>query len=240
MIMASATQLTLHDSAVLSALFDSEASLDAAARVSTETVSDSEVNNRITKSLQRREKAILTNINTEKPTLSSIHTAIAQLSDLLQQHPKYASAYNNRAQARRMLFQSSDGTSTAANNCLVFADLSHAIELASPKLTGDPVSTEQAQVLASAHTHRALLLYKACQSENSCQLISDIPALQGLNTDALEEMASRDFGVGGRYGNKVAKQMAVHTNPYAKLCGSIVKEALRKEIESYSPNRLAT
>ena len=47
--------------------------------------------------------------------------------------------------------------------------------------------------------------------------------------EELEEKSSRDFFLGGRYGNEVSKAMAVHTNPYAKMCGSIVKEAMRKE-----------
>ena len=45
----------------------------------------------------------------------------------------------------------------------------------------------------------------------------------------LEEMASRDFVMGGRYGNEIARGLAVATNPTAKLCGSIVREAMRKE-----------
>jgi hypothetical protein len=49
--------------------------------------------------------------------------------------------------------------------------------------------------------------------------------------DRLEEMASHDFFLGGRYGNKAAQQLAVQTNPYAKMCGAIVKEAMRKEVE---------
>jgi hypothetical protein len=42
-------------------------------------------------------------------------------------------------------------------------------------------------------------------------------------------MASRDFMLGGRYGNQIAKALAVATNPTAKLCGSIVQEAMSKE-----------
>ena len=49
----------------------------------------------------------------------------------------------------------------------------------------------------------------------------------------MEEMASRDFGFGGRYGNDTARQMAVKTNPYAKLCGSIVREAMTKEVREW-------
>lgn len=44
-----------------------------------------------------------------------------------------------------------------------------------------------------------------------------------------EEHASRDFMMGGRLGNEVAKQMAVVANPTAKLCGDMVREAMRKE-----------
>lgn len=47
----------------------------------------------------------------------------------------------------------------------------------------------------------------------------------------LEELASRDFMMGGRYGNEIARGLAVATNPTAKLCGSIVREAMRKEFE---------
>ena len=52
-----------------------------------------------------------------------------------------------------------------------------------------------------------------------------------MGADQLEEMASRDFFFGGQYGNEIARQLAVQTNPYAKMCGAIVKEALRKEVE---------
>jgi hypothetical protein len=36
--------------------------------------------------------------------------------------------------------------------------------------------------------------------------------------------------MGGRYGNELAREMAVRTNPYAKLCGGIVKGALMEEV----------
>lgn len=44
-----------------------------------------------------------------------------------------------------------------------------------------------------------------------------------------EAAASRDFALGGRYGNEIAKGLAVATNPTAKLCGQIVREAMKKE-----------
>lgn len=44
-----------------------------------------------------------------------------------------------------------------------------------------------------------------------------------------EEAASLDFALGGRFGNEVAKGLAVSTNPTAKLCGQMVREAMKKE-----------
>ena len=35
--------------------------------------------------------------------------------------------------------------------------------------------------------------------------------------------------LGGRYGNEIARNLAVGTNPVAKLCGEMVREAMRKE-----------
>jgi hypothetical protein len=58
-----------------------------------------------------------------------------------------------------------------------------------------------------------------------------------LGPERLEEMASWDFQQGGRYGNPVAKQLAVHTNPYAKMCGAIVRDAMKAEIEEWLQGR---
>ena len=37
----------------------------------------------------------------------------------------------------------------------------------------------------------------------------------------------------GRYGDEMGKGLAVSTNPTAKLCGEMVKEAMRKEFRAY-------
>ena len=87
--------------------------------------------------------------------------------------------------------------------------------------------------MADAHTHRGYLLLKAARVKKagSGDEATGPERLRGLSADQLEEMASRDFFFGGRYGNKVAQQLSVQTNPYAKMCGAIVKEAMRKELE---------
>ena len=64
-------------------------------------------------------------------------------------------------------------------------------------------------------------------------MMANVPALRELSSQGLEEAASHELALGGRYGNETARQLAVKTNPYAKLCGSIVREALTKEISDF-------
>lgn len=53
--------------------------------------------------------------------------------------------------------------------------------------------------------------------------------MRGLGKGELEELASGDFAAAARYGDEAAREMSVRTNPYAKMCGAIVKNALREE-----------
>jgi hypothetical protein len=116
------------------------------------------------------------------------------------------------------------------------ADLGAAITLATPapSPTAARISPLQADLLANAHTHRGYLLLKAASASASAQppVVALPPPLAGLSSTALEELASRDLALGGRYGNKIARQLSVRTNPYAKACGAIVSEALRTEREA--------
>lgn len=118
---------------------------------------------------------------------------------------------------------------------IIFADLGKAINLATPPSPADAISSVQARLLADAHTHRGYILLKAARVKKNTKegTVENVgpDRLVSLGADQLEEMASHDFFLGGKYGNKVAQQMAVQTNPYAKMCGAIVKEAMRKEIE---------
>lgn len=47
-----------------------------------------------------------------------------------------------------------------------------------------------------------------------------------MDAARLEKLAAADFRQGGIYGNEIAKQMAIQLNPYAKMCGEIVREAM--------------
>lgn len=108
----------------------------------------------------------------------------------------------------------------------ILAALSKAIELASPEVAIAAISPSMANLLSQAYTQRGALLYtlfnKASKDESGASVL-------GMDKDALELAASKDFYEGGRYGNAMGREMAVKTNPYARLCGAIVKEALTRE-----------
>lgn len=252
--------LTNNDAAVLQALFDAESSPSSGIKVdstlpswpATVNISQTDLT-----TLKTRETQIILKLQVKStPTQETVQTALEELNTLLEEYPTYPPAYTNRAQTLRLLAdlkynqhttQSTESeTETNTDESLftpsasdlssrIFADLGKAITLATPASPADPISSVQARLLADAHTHRGYLLLKAARvkkTRSEAEVKSVGPErLRGHSADQLEEMASRDFFLGGRYGNKVAQQMAVQTNPYAKMCGAIVKEAMRKEME---------
>lgn len=244
--------LSSNDSAVLQALFDAESSPSpASATAQTDSslpelphISPSDVS-----ALRDREEKAISEIQSPEasPSRTAIEQAISDLSDIIESHPKYAPAYLNRAQALRLLLdveetQPSTGASSSSlpspastTAARLFGDLAQTISLLSPATPTSPVSPRQARLLANAYTHRAYILYKAAKDPDNAATRKLLPqTLQDISRDRIEEMASFDFQAGGRYGNPVAKQMAVHTNPYAKMCGAIVKDALKAEIEKWN------
>lgn len=281
-VLSSKPSLTSKDSAVLQALFDAEASSSANSGIIIDQTKQPLRGFTVTEfeTLQRRERDIIREIqhlsasssSTTTPTISqaqtipisvqNLQTAISQLDIIITDHPTYASAYLNRAQALRLLFdyhqhaQHADHRNDQETSVIdrIFSDLAQTIALASPqpgipptqqpsnlsseKITLSPV---QARLLSDAHTHRGYLLLQASRHiknlsqdnilKQSARSTILLPShLQSLDADKLEELASRDFQDGGRFGNDIARQMAVMTNPYAKMCGAIVREAMRKEI----------
>jgi len=179
--------------------------------------------------------------------LADYDACISNLAALTTAYPTYASAHNNYAQALRRKYGesvllrtprplpslakppscSNDATiSTAASTIL--SSLNTAIALLTPPTPFAAISAQAAKTLSQAHTQRGALYHSTAK-----QMLADREAclrIDGHWTAVdLEEMASRDFVMGGRYGNEIARALAVATNPTAKLCGSIVREAMRKE-----------
>src|SRR5687768_2906954 len=227
--MNSIETLSGDDLRVLNALFDPESSITQPTLI----IDDSSqqlppFSPQELEELRQRELDIVESMNAQDPISDVIREAIESLDDLIASHQAYAPAYTNRAQARRLLLSQSDYALTSITEedkehiDLILADLSTAIALTTPRLPSQPVSSLQARVLSSAHTHRGYLLHMAAQSGN----MTCLPQfLQARGIDELRDMASHDFYLGGLYGDETAKQMSVATNPYAKMCGAIVKEA---------------
>jgi hypothetical protein len=231
--------LSSKDTAVLQALFDVGSSPSATAQIDASLpqlphiASPSELSR-----LQQLELEAIRPLQVSDAEVcrTTIEQAVSDLSAIIKSHPLYASAYVNRAQALRLLIadDADRHSSTPSLSTRLFADLARAISLSTPSPATAHVSPLQSQVLANAHTHRAYILYKAARDPATAKMTSLLPdQLRGLASQQLEEMASRDFQLAGRYGSPIARQMAVRTNPYAKMCGAIVKEALREEIAAW-------
>ncbi len=175
---------------------------------------------------------------------------VSRLGELIQDHPEYASARNNRAQALRRLYGDSMLVADAPQNPqallqgvddaerinaakTVLDDLDRAISLLTPKVLYSRLSPQVARTLSNAHTQRAAiyLMTSKLLVSKSVSMDAERPEASWTKLD-FEERASRDFAMGGRYGNDIAKGLAVSTNPTAKLCGEMVREAMKKEYGS--------
>ncbi|KAI1364681.1 hypothetical protein F5Y08DRAFT_203348 [Xylaria arbuscula] len=251
--------LSRRDFNVLEKIKDPEANPEAAVMVDPNlpkdpNITDSSVYGRIS----QKERDIVLAIQTLEMELAGLRTAtsteptanyrqcVHDLGDLISENPRYGSARNNRAQALRRLYGDTmallgqhdpkallqdvgaDEMSQAALTTL--SDLDEAISLLTPKSPFAPISPIAGKALSQAHTQRAALYYMTSKSIRP----NDTVCLGGRKEERwtkldFESAASRDFALGGRYGNEIAKGLAVSTNPTAKLCGQIVRQAMQKE-----------
>lgn len=171
---------------------------------------------------------------------------VSSLGDLIAVQPKYASARNNRAQALRrlygdaMLLQGHADQRAVAKNAkqsdraeaavMVLDDLDEVVKLLTPRSLYSGMSSQACKTLSMAHTQRAAIYHTSAKAIDDGTVISaGGRAEERWSKIEFEEKASRDFAFGGRYGNEIAKGLAVATNPTAKLCGQIVREAMKKE-----------
>jgi len=168
------------------------------------------------------------------------------LSDLITTYPKYASAYNNRAQLRRWRHGESFivNAGKEAMNSIVnstISDLKTAIDLSTPPTLSSSVSPQQAKLLIQSWTQLGVVYWSLGRrwQDNSMSQPGMLPdgdsqlAQEGQwwtwDGTRLEEEGSRCFFMAGLYGSDVGRGLAVKTNPYSRLCGGIVKEALKRE-----------
>lgn len=176
---------------------------------------------------------------------------VARFGALVDRHPSYASARNNRAQALRRLCGDSvlvrgapqlpqallrdlDDPERLEMVQMLLSDLDRAILLLTPAGRSPKMSPQASRTLSQAHTQRGAI-YLMTSKIMVLGSVSLPPGRHEAKWTKLdfEENASKDFAMGGRYGNEIAKNLAVSTNPTAKLCGEMVREAMRKE---YGPD----
>jgi hypothetical protein len=187
----------------------------------------------------------------EQSITEGYRNSVARLGRLVDRHPSYASARNNRAQALRRLCGDSvlvqgapqlpqallrnlDDAERLEMAQMLLSDLDRAILLLTPAGRFPTLSPQASRTLSQAHTQRAAIYLKTSKLMvlGSVSLPPGRHEVEWTKLD-FEENASKDFAMGGRYGNEIAKNLAVSTNPTAKLCGEMVREAMRKE---YGPD----
>jgi hypothetical protein len=183
--------------------------------------------------------------------LSDYLACIKSLDNLIDEYPKYASARNNRAQALRRIYgdgmlvkfsgaskeaqlldPSASNSSLISASKIVLEDLTTAILLLTPVTPFAAFSAQAAKTLSQAYTQRGAIYHltaKRLSSKGADLRIDESMREANWKIVDFEENASRDFMMGGRYGNEIAKALAVSTNPTAKLCGEMVREGMRKE-----------
>ncbi|KAL7941689.1 hypothetical protein V8C42DRAFT_334485 [Trichoderma barbatum] len=179
--------------------------------------------------------------------IENYKSCVSDFGQIISDYPHYASARNNRTQIMRRLYGDSmllNYTATmpmplipqpeqpekrnAAKDTL--EDLETAIRLLTPSSPMTPMSAQAARTLSMAHTQRAAIYLRTAKLLSDRQLdIDDSREEATWSRMDFEEAASRDLALGGRYGNQIAKALAVSVNPTAKLCGQIVREAMKKE-----------
>jgi len=206
------TSLTTRDSRVLNLLFNSESQPgnndDGVDVENFPTFLVSQINSDQLVELQEAERRAV-----QLAEAGLLEEAEVLLSAKIQKYPiERPSLWSNRAQVRRL----------AGDMQAALSDLSTAIRIATPPKRSR-TSPDYSRMLSQAYTHRATIYLLAAREEIAG--ISESHA-----AEELEEFASRDFELAGRYGNELARAMAVRTNPYAKLCGAIVQTALMKEM----------
>lgn len=197
------------------------------------TATGSNLSLTVLEKLQSQEYSIITTCSGSYVSAESLKQAVDQLTVLIRSHPTYSSAYNNRAQVLRLLY-GDNLCSEEVKTATVWSDLCTAIRLELPEQPDRKVCEFQARVLRSGYAQRGYLTWKAAKrvnngSENAKYLPEE---LKWLTQSEMEDRARTDFELAGRYGDQEAMKMAVSANPYARLCGNIVQEAMKAEIEN--------
>ncbi|ELQ38676.1 hypothetical protein OOU_Y34scaffold00533g60 [Pyricularia oryzae Y34] len=235
--MASAT-LSSRDMNVLEKIKDPEFDPAAVVRLEASLPADPHIKDAdVYKKVVERERGIVAQMQQAEDQLekadaqdaveATYRKAVLSFDELIQEYPDYASARNNRAQALRRLYgdtmmlpqkepspqalvpkiDDTEEHSRVVNKTL--ADLDRAIELLSPRTPWQALSPAAANTLSLAHTQRAAIYLAASKLvAQGVPQISHGRKESSWRTLEFEAAASRDFAIGGRYGNDIAKGLA--------------------------------
>lgn len=248
-IHAPDTSLSANDKRILSAIFDPESlPSSVAANKSASLIDDSlpslaSIPESQLSTLEAQQNDII-RTTTSTSSVADFDSAITQQDDIIASNPTYPSAYLNRAMLRRLKAESEAGVSEAPSDesdsqpraslisapsaqiDAILSDIARAIQNALPSSSSNTlVSTYQARILRTAYSHRAYIQLKAAEQKQPWR---------GKSATQLEEAASGDFAAAAKFGDEVAREMSVRTNPYARMCGAIVRNAMEEEIREYS------
>lgn len=181
--------------------------------------------------------------------VASYREGVSKLDDIIRDHPNYASVRNNRAQALRRLYGDALLARGESSQVLipsptveerldaartVLDDLDEAVRLLSPATPRSPISPQASKTLSMSYTQRAAIYHATAKKfPNMSTLEGPVERRETEWTKMdFEDAAAADFAKGGWFGNEVAKGLAVSANPTAKLCGQMVREAMKKEYGS--------
>lgn len=236
--------LTVNDNAVLSQIFDLEAAPTSGILVDASLPADPVIQDAETLSkIKEKETAIIKDIEAAMRDTSStskrtetLNKAYIDIGTLLAEYPSYAALLNDHVQIFRLLhgdeILTSSSTVSATTTSLAtntLTELNEAIRILTPITPYAAISPAQCRTLAQSHTQRGALFHSASKTLSSLNTTIVVENLQSWTKLEFEEAASRDFFMGGRYGNEIGKQLAVRTNPTAKLCGKMVRDAMVRE-----------
>ncbi|KAK3989819.1 hypothetical protein QBC44DRAFT_326607 [Cladorrhinum sp. PSN332] len=247
--------LSLRDINVLEKMRDPESDPSRVIQIDQSLPKDPHISEPETyESISEREADIIRSISSlgglnanEADVVEGYRKAVSRFGQLIEEYPQYASARNNRAQALRGLYGDSmliadaprspqallhniDDTERLEASKTALSDLDGAISLLTPTTPYSKLSPQVVRTLAGAHVQRAgiYLITSKLMVSKSVSVGASRPESRWTRLD-FEANASKDFEMAGRYGNEQAKRLAVAINPTAKLCGQMVREAMKKE-----------
>jgi len=209
--MSDGGKLSSRDERVLNLVFDAEAQIQTSTGTSAEAsheIAQTALVETVPEQIRLRIRGAI-----NMAEQGQLKGAEAVLTDLIENAPAgRAAALNNRAQVRRL---AGDVDGALRDLDRVIKNEIHSQLQILPSLFS--------RLLSDAYFHRATIYLLLAKGKITGRLGKQAP-------DTLEEWASADFAMAGRYGSGLARAMAVRTNPYAKLCGAIVQTALQREM----------